>query len=645
MYIRGGKELRIEELAASHTIPGYDLVYFSEVAFPVWRVNLTLQMQEEIPLSVVDEFILKLMNSGLGKVEEISSVLGLREDIVRDSTIKLMKNDVVRFEQRTETLLVSDKGKEVLDAINLLVPEERMFSFYIDAITGDYCSIEGHQLFPTNVIKQLGLKSIYPSKKVPSPTEETMVFNKLEHLIKNMQGKGQSGAPKGRLLEILNFDKVYMMYSKLRVLVFYNFATGQYQYMVFDRDYRANEFDGILLAADLEEQLGILPLEKIEPVTLLPFSERITSTLQDEATRNLEELKKAENRLHDVSEIKIKNSKSITEVKKLQENVDELKRNTRILRVYEFRSLLNTTFDNALNCVILALPYLSDRIFDDDLLARLDKALQKGVKVYLFYSNEYNNLVRKQEKNVLEKLKIITSKIHGKYLLIKQINLKDDKIIICDDAFIVVGGHKWIETNPQVTQGIKVDNCVYTENKIVIKETIEELRLLSNLKLGEIQMEKELTVRKVNVFFSYSHKDELMRNELEKHLTMLKRNEIIATWHDRKIDAGSELDTEVDENIKAADVILLLVSADFLDSNYCYDIEMKIALERHEKKEARVIPVILRSCDWTSSPLKGLLALPTDGKSVSSWNDKDEAYLVIAKGIKNVVEKISTSSL
>jgi hypothetical protein len=318
-----------------------------------------------------------------------------------------------------------------------------------------------------------------------------------------MQDKRQSGAPKGRLLDVLNLDKVYMMYSKLRVLVFYNFGTRQYQYMVFDRDYRANEFDGILLAADLEEQLGILPLEKIEPVTLMPFSERITSTLQVEATRNLEELKKAENRLHDVNEMKVNNSKSITEVKKLHENVEELKRNTRILRVYEFRSLLNTTFDNAQDRVILALPFLSDRIFDDDLLARLDKTLQKGVKVYVFYSNDSINreVVRKQETNILEKLKIISSKIHGKHLIIKQINLKDDKIIICDSAFIVVGGHKWIETNSLVTQGIKVDNCVYTENKIVIKETVEELRLLGNLKMEEILMEKELAERKVNVFF------------------------------------------------------------------------------------------------------------------------------------------------
>jgi hypothetical protein len=182
LCIRGGEELRIEELAASHAIPGYDLVHFSEVAFPVWRVNLTLQMQQEIPLSVVDEFILKLIGSGAGKIEEISSVLGLREDITKKSAINLMKNDVVRFEQRTETLLVSEKGKEVLDVLKLLVPEERTFSFYIDAITGNYCPIEGHQLFPANVIRQLGMKSIHPSKKVPLPTEETLGFNKLEHL-------------------------------------------------------------------------------------------------------------------------------------------------------------------------------------------------------------------------------------------------------------------------------------------------------------------------------------------------------------------------------------------------------------------------------------------------------------------------------
>nr|WP_222125680.1 TIR domain-containing protein [Paenibacillus xylanexedens] len=634
--------MRIEELAAIHTIPGYDLVHFSEVAFPVWRINLTLQMQREIPLAVVEEFILKLIDSGVANIEEISNVLGIKKELVRNSALSLLNNDILNFDKKTQNFSISDIGKEVLDQVRLIVPEERYFSFYIDAITGMYCSIEGHQLLPTSVIKNSGIKSIHPSKNVPFPAEETLVFNQLEELIKNMQEKGLAGAPKGRLLEILSMDKHFTMYSKLRVLIFHDFSTGQYQYMVFDRDYRANEFDGILLTADIEEQLGVLPLEKIEPVSLMPFSERITTSLLEEASRNLEELKKAESKLTENTELQGKKIETL----KINEDVHKLKRNTRLLRVYEFRSTLNSTFETAVKSIVIAVPNLTLEIFDDDLIARIDKSLQKGVKVFLFYANTNVDRIyaRTKEKNsVIEKLSSLKHKKHGKSFVFNQIDLKDDKLIICDNVFLVVGAHKWIEssnTNSQISQGIKVDNCLYTENKVMIKETLEEISLLANINLGEFGVVKETAPKQVNIFFSYTHKDEELRDELEKHLTILKRNKVIDTWHDRKIDAGSDLDSVVDDNIKAADIILLLVSVDFLASDYCYDIEMKIALERHKNKEATVIPVILRKCDWASSPLRGLLALPTDGKSVSSWADKDEAFLDIAKGIKTVVEKI-----
>ncbi|MCB2290878.1 toll/interleukin-1 receptor domain-containing protein [Clostridium sp. CS001] len=144
----------------------------------------------------------------------------------------------------------------------------------------------------------------------------------------------------------------------------------------------------------------------------------------------------------------------------------------------------------------------------------------------------------------------------------------------------------------------------------------------------------------VTVFFSYSHKDEAMRDELEKHLIMLKRKGVINTWHDRRIDAGSVLNAEIDDNLKEADIILLLISVDFLVSDYCYDIEMNKALEMHESKQAVIVPIILRNCDWHSAPFAKLLALPTDGKSVSTWADLDAAFLNIAKGIENIATKL-----
>src|SRR5437762_917707 len=98
------------------------------------------------------------------------------------------------------------------------------------------------------------------------------------------------------------------------------------------------------------------------------------------------------------------------------------------------------------------------------------------------------------------------------------------------------------------------------------------------------------------LFFSYSHKDEGLRDQLEIHLAMLKRQGFIETWHDRRISAGEILDHAVSENLESADIILLLVSPDFLASDYCYDREMMRAMERHEAGLSAVIPVILRPC-------------------------------------------------
>lgn len=136
------------------------------------------------------------------------------------------------------------------------------------------------------------------------------------------------------------------------------------------------------------------------------------------------------------------------------------------------------------------------------------------------------------------------------------------------------------------------------------------------------------------VFFSYCHKDEDLRDRLETHLAMLKKQGLIEAWHDRRIKAGDEFDHSISSQLNSADVILLLVSPDFLASSYCYDIEMARAMERHNAREARVIPVILRHCDWHGAPFGRLLASPKDGKPIRSWPDMDEAFLDVVKQIR-----------
>lgn len=146
-----------------------------------------------------------------------------------------------------------------------------------------------------------------------------------------------------------------------------------------------------------------------------------------------------------------------------------------------------------------------------------------------------------------------------------------------------------------------------------------------------------------SLFFSYCHADEALRDQLEKHLAILKHQGIIKTWHDRRIGAGQEIDQQIDQHIETDDIILLLVSADFLASNYCYNIEMSRAMQRHEAGEAIVIPVILRPCDWHEAPFGKLLGVPTDGKPIMTWPNIDSAFLEVAKAVRAATKRLPHS--
>jgi hypothetical protein len=147
----------------------------------------------------------------------------------------------------------------------------------------------------------------------------------------------------------------------------------------------------------------------------------------------------------------------------------------------------------------------------------------------------------------------------------------------------------------------------------------------------------------LEVFYSYAHEDETLRDKLEEHLATLKRQGAIVGWHDRAIGAGQEWRHEIDEHVRSAHVILLLISSSFLASDYCHEVEMRLALERHAAGEAVVIPIILRPVDWSGAEFAHLQALPLNAKPVTTWVNQDEAFLDIALGIRRVVERFGAS--
>jgi hypothetical protein len=142
---------------------------------------------------------------------------------------------------------------------------------------------------------------------------------------------------------------------------------------------------------------------------------------------------------------------------------------------------------------------------------------------------------------------------------------------------------------------------------------------------------------KVEIFLSYSRKDEPLLRELEVHLAALRREGQVATWSDRMLEAGVEWEPELLRRLDSAQVLLLLISPDFLASEFCWSVEMKAALARHEAGSAKVIPVILRACDWRSTELAKLQVLPKDGLPIRKWADPDDAFLDVVQGLRKAL--------
>jgi TPR repeat protein len=149
----------------------------------------------------------------------------------------------------------------------------------------------------------------------------------------------------------------------------------------------------------------------------------------------------------------------------------------------------------------------------------------------------------------------------------------------------------------------------------------------------------------LNVFYSYAHADEEFRDGVDCHLRLLQRQGLINAWHDRKIGTGTEWKEQIDSHLRSADIVLLLVSADFLASDYCFDVELQCALTRHSENQAVVIPVIVRPVDWSGAPFAKLQGLPHGGKAISVWSNRDEALMSVALAIRETVQRQSIQKL
>ena|SRR5438876_7734598 len=146
------------------------------------------------------------------------------------------------------------------------------------------------------------------------------------------------------------------------------------------------------------------------------------------------------------------------------------------------------------------------------------------------------------------------------------------------------------------------------------------------------------------VFISYAHEDRPLLNDLVAHLSILQNRKLISAWKDTDISPGTEWKKQIIDSLNGAQIILLLISADFMNSEFCYSIEMKRAIQRHKADEARVIPILLRPVYWKGAPFEILDVLPVDAKKrpkpIVSWSIRDDGYLNVVEGIASAIEEL-----
>ena len=144
----------------------------------------------------------------------------------------------------------------------------------------------------------------------------------------------------------------------------------------------------------------------------------------------------------------------------------------------------------------------------------------------------------------------------------------------------------------------------------------------------------------VQIFIAYSQKDRIFLDALRSHATPLLRKGNVTVWFDGEIRPGETWDDVIKANLHSADIILMLLSANALASDYFYEQEVKDAVERHKAGTALVVPVVLSACLWQKTPLAEIQGLPRGMKPIISYGNMDEAWNEVVEGLWEMVEEI-----
>ena len=477
--------MTIDELAKlkANSVPNSTLVKYYEAGIPQWHMEAILTMLKPKKLSVLQEFILKFILSGINDVSDICNFLGVNKTAVNNAVAVLQKNNLIMVDIFYSKLKLTDKGEKALKEAATIIPEDIEYVLYVDGLLGNIY-LDTRKLYTSKELRSFEIKPI--NTTVEKPTLDSLVYEEVKRAI-NLFKKNhayEQDKLEGDLQEISHVAKTYVEYKKVSVLVFMN-KSEDIEFQVFDgttrnddysialqKQYNNNsrvlDFDSNFIseAEGNNSLISVLPQEIIESAKSFSYKD---STLEREIsnlTTQLDAIKKNED---DNDE---QQKESATErIRFLEKKIDEMKNERkgadRILSTYDHRPLLLDALDNALNMVVIVSPWIKSGGLNNEILERIDRALQRSTRVIIGYG-----ISEKEDSDrwILQRLTDIQKKKYGDKLLLVKLSNTHEKVLIKDNEYMVITSFNWLSFKGDPNKGFRQETGYYTESKEAINQ-------------------------------------------------------------------------------------------------------------------------------------------------------------------------------
>ena len=484
--------MNIEELARlkANSVPNSKLVKYYEAGVPQWHVEVILTMLKSKKLSVLQEFILKFISSGVDDVSEICTFLGVNKTTVNNAVAILQNSNLINVDIFYSKLKLTDKGENALKEASTIVPENIEYTLYVDGLIGNIYLDGGKNFYTSKELRIHEIKSINTDTAVEKPTLNTLVYEDVKRAI-NLFKKShefEKNKLEGDLQEVSNITKAYIEYKKVNVLMFMN-KTEDIEYQVYEgailndgystalqKQYNNNsrtcDFDNKenLDEEDNNSLIRVLPERVIENVKLFSYRD---STLEHEIANLTIQLDAIRNNPDNGRE---KKESATEKIRFLEKKIDEMKNERksadRVLSTYDHRPLLLDALNNAKNTVVIVSPWIKSGGLDDEILGCIERAVQRKTRVFIGYG-----ISKKEDsdKRILQKLSNIQNKQYGNNLYLVRLGNTHEKVLIKDNEYMVITSFNWLSFKGDPNRGFRQERGIYTEYKDAIKQMKEEL--------------------------------------------------------------------------------------------------------------------------------------------------------------------------